>query len=249
MPIEMSAGGPAVSEKDIIRRAQEGDADAFAELFNRHKGRVYALCLRMTKNTSEAEDLTQDAFMHVFRKLGAFRLDSALSTWLYRVTVNTVLMHFRKKSLKQVSAERPYISRSGEEQQSPTPREFPSVDLRLAGCVDRVALHRALDELPKGYRKVFMLHDMQGFEHREIADVLGCSIGNSKSQLHKARLRLREFLAIPGKAENGGLRSSPAKMLAEERGGPRNAPSNRKRNPRLPQTQVDSGTRSFAQTA
>lgn len=208
MPIDPSV--TTFSEIDIIRRAQEGDADAFAELFNRHKGRVYALCLRMTKNTAEAEDLTQDAFMHVFRKLGAFRLDSALSTWLYRVTVNTVLMHFRKKSLKQVSAERPY---SGGEERTPTPREFPSVDARLAGCVDRVALHRALAELPKGYRKVFMLHDMQGFEHREIADLLGCSIGNSKSQLHKARLRLREFLATPGRAENIDRRSAEIKLM------------------------------------
>jgi RNA polymerase sigma-70 factor (ECF subfamily) len=197
------------SETDLIRRAQEGDADAFADLFNRHKGRVYALCLRMTKNTAEAEDLTQDAFLHVFRKLGAFRLDSALSTWLYRVTVNTVLMHFRKKSLRQVSAEKPL---SGEERRILTLREFPSIDSRLAGCVDRVALHRALDELPKGYRKVFVLHDMQGFEHREIADFLGCSIGNSKSQLHKARLRLREFLASPEKAENNVSRAARTKV-------------------------------------
>ena len=118
------------TEIEIIRRAQAGDPDAFAELFNRHKGRVYALCLRMTKNTAEAEDLTQEAFLHMFRRLAAFRLDSALSTWLYRVTINTILMHFRKKSLRQVSIDEPI---GGEDQASPRLREFPSADVRLGG--------------------------------------------------------------------------------------------------------------------
>ena len=201
MPIDAIAA--KVSETELIRRAQQGDADAFADLFNRHKGRVYALCLRMTKNTAEAEDLTQEAFMHVFRKLGAFRLDSALSTWLYRVTINTVLMHFRKRSLNQVSADKP---RSNDEQGTPMPREFPTVDISLAGCVDRVALQRVLAELPNGYRKVFVLHEMKGYEHREIATFLGCSVGNSKSQLHKARLRIREMLASPGKGQETAIR-------------------------------------------
>lgn len=182
----------ASTEGEIIRRAQEGDAEAFAVLFNTHKSRVYSLCLRMTKNTAEAEDLTQEAFLHVFRKLAAFRSNSALSTWLYRVTVNTVLMHFRKKSLSQVSLERPDTSEQGGK---PTTREFPSTDIRLAGCVDRIALNRALAELPVGYRQIFLLHEVAGYEHREIAEWLGCSVGNSKSQLHKARQRIREFLA------------------------------------------------------
>jgi RNA polymerase sigma-70 factor, ECF subfamily len=182
---------PAVVEADIIRRAQEGDPEAFGALFQKHKTRVYALCLRMTRNTAEAEDLTQEAFLHVFRKLSAFRADSALSTWLYRVTVNTVLMHFRKKSLVTVSVEKPTTN---EQSGTPTPREFPSTDVRLAGCVDRVALNRALAELPNGYRKIFLLHEVAGYEHREIAKFLGCSVGNSKSQLHKARQRIRELL-------------------------------------------------------
>jgi RNA polymerase sigma-70 factor, ECF subfamily len=181
----------AVPEADVIRRAQEGDADAFATLFNAHKSRVYSLCLRMTKNTAEAEDLTQEAFLHVFRKLAAFRADSALSTWLYRVTVNTVLMHFRKKSLCQVSLDKP---KGNDQLDNPVPREFPSIDGRLAGCVDRVALNRALAELPEGYRRIFLMHEVQGYEHREIAKFLGCSVGNSKSQLHKARQRIREIL-------------------------------------------------------
>jgi RNA polymerase sigma-70 factor (ECF subfamily) len=178
-----------ISETSLIRRAQEGDAEAFGLLFEKHKARVYALCLRMTRNTAEAEDLTQDAFLHVFRKLAAFRADSALSTWLYRVTVNTVLMHFRKKTLSVVSVEK--TNSEG----NPVPREFPMTDFRLTGCVDRMALNRALAELPNGYRKIFLLHEVAGYEHREIAKVLGCSVGNSKSQLHKARQRIRKLLA------------------------------------------------------
>lgn len=188
---------PAViSEASLIRRAQDGDAEAFGLLFEKHKARVYALCLRMTRNTAEAEDLTQDAFLHVFRKLAAFRADSALSTWLYRVTVNTVLMHFRKKTLCVVSVEK--TNNEG----NPAPREFPMTDFRLTGCVDRMALNRALAELPNGYRKIFLLHEVAGYEHREIAQFLGCSVGNSKSQLHKARQRIRELLvaSVPSQA-------------------------------------------------
>jgi RNA polymerase sigma-70 factor (ECF subfamily) len=179
---------PVVSEAELIRRAQQGDAEAFGLLFEKHKARVYALCLRMTRNTAEAEDLTQDAFLHVFRKLSAFRADSALSTWLYRVTVNTVLMYFRKKSLATVSVDQP-----GHDD-NPMPREFPTTDCRLTSCVDRMALNRALGELPNGYRQIFLLHEVAGYEHREIANFLGCSVGNSKSQLHKARQRIRELL-------------------------------------------------------
>jgi RNA polymerase sigma-70 factor, ECF subfamily len=186
----------AASEAELIRRAQEGDAEAFGFLFEKHKARVYALCLRMTRNVAEAEDLTQEAFMHVFRKLDAFRADSALSTWLYRVTVNTVLMHFRKKSLCVVSVEKT------NDEGNPVPREFPMTDFRLTGCVDRMALKRALAELPNGYRRIFLLHEVAGYEHREIAQFLGCSVGNSKSQLHKARQRIRELLVrcvpLPG---------------------------------------------------
>ena len=182
---------PPISEAEIIRRAQKGDVEAFGILFQKHKTRVYALCLRMTRNTAEAEDLTQDAFLHVFRKLSAFRADSALSTWLYRVTVNTVLMHFRKRSLVTVSADKP---QSHEQDGNASPRDFPTTDFRLAGSVDRVALNRALAELPNGYRRIFLLHEVAGYEHREIATFLGCSVGNSKSQLHKARQRIREVL-------------------------------------------------------
>jgi RNA polymerase sigma-70 factor (ECF subfamily) len=175
---------------DVIRRAQEGDPDAFATLFHAHKTRIYALCLRMTNNAAEAEDLAQDAFLHVFRKLSTFRGDSALSTWLYRIAVNTVLMHFRKKSLVQVSLDEPL----NHDDSAPIRREYGTRDGRLETSVNRLALTRAISELPEGSREIFLLHEVEGYEHREIAEFLGCSIGNSKSQLHKAKLRIREFM-------------------------------------------------------
>ena len=177
------------SDLNLVRRAQEGDADAFSSLFHQHKARIYSVCLRMTNNTAEAEDLTQDAFLQVFRKLSTFRGDSALSTWLYRIAVNTVLMHFRKKALRQISLDEPY-----NQDVKAVRREYGSRDDRLAGSIDRIALARAIRELPDGYRTIFLLHEVEGYEHQEIAELLDCSVGNSKSQLHKAKLRIRELL-------------------------------------------------------
>jgi RNA polymerase sigma-70 factor (ECF subfamily) len=177
------------SDSDLITRAQQGDADAFASLFHTHKARVYSVCLRLTNNTAEAEDLTQDAFVQVFRKLPTFRGDSALSTWLYRIAVNTVLMRFRKKALRQVSLDEP-----SNQDARLVRREYGTKDARLAGCIDRIALTRAIGELPEGYRTIFLLHEVEGYEHQEIAELLDCSVGNSKSQLHKAKLRIREML-------------------------------------------------------
>ena len=178
-------------DAEVVKRAQQGDSDAFATLFHAHKARIYSVCLRMTNNAAEAEDLTQDAFLQVFRKIATFRGDSAFSTWLHRIAVNTVLMHFRKKSLSQVSLDEPYSNSDG----AKIRREYGTKDNRLAGCVDRVALANAIKELPHGYRTIFLLHDVEGYEHQEIAEMLGCSVGNSKSQLHKAKLRIRELLA------------------------------------------------------
>lgn len=181
-------------DSDLIRRAQGGDADAFAALFEAHKMRVYSLCLRMTNNIAEAEDLTQDAFLQVFRKLSTFRADSAFSTWIYRIAVNTVLMRFRKRKLPQLSLDEPWSKNADAK---PAPREYGARDCHLAGCIDRIALTQAIRELPEGYRTVFLLHEVEGYEHSEIAEFLGCSTGNSKSQLHKARMRIRELLANP----------------------------------------------------
>jgi len=179
-------------DADLIRRAQQGDSEAFATLFHTHKMRIYSLCLRMTNNAAEAEDLAQDAFLQVFRKLATFRGDSALSTWLYRIAVNTVLMHFRRKTPCRVSLDEPV--RNQDDSRS-VRREYGTRDGRLDGAVTRVALTRAISELPEGYRAIFLLHEVDGYQHREIAQLLGCSVGNSKSQLHKAKLKIRDFLS------------------------------------------------------
>ena len=180
-----------MNEAEAIRLAQQGDAGAFEHIYRLHSRRVYAVCLRMVGNTAEAEDLTQDAFLQLFRKIGTFRGESAFSTWLHRLAVNVVLMKLRKKTLPATSLEE---STDPEDESSGPRREIGAPDLLLTGSIDRVHLQRAIEQLPPGYRQVFVLHDVQGFEHNEIAGLMECSIGNSKSQLHKARMRLRELL-------------------------------------------------------
>ncbi len=178
------------SDDDTLARAQRGDHQAFAQLYSLHKRRIYSLCLRMVGNTAEAEDLTQEAFLQLHRKIATFRGDSAFSTWMHRLAINVVLMHLRRKGLALISLD---------EAMDPTPEEGPgrsfgSPDLNLTGAIDRLALERAVTDLPAGYRLIFVLHDIEGYEHNEIATMLECSIGNSKSQLHKARLKLRDTL-------------------------------------------------------
>jgi RNA polymerase sigma-70 factor (ECF subfamily) len=178
------------SEAMLVRRALAGEADAFAKLFEAHRGRVYAVCLRMTNNPADADDLTQEAFIQAFRKLATFRGDSALSTWLHRVAVNTALMHFRRQAVPKATIEAP-ADHEGDR------REFGRQDDRLHHSLDRIALTRALEALPSGYRTIFELHEIGGYGHREIAKLLSCSVGNSKSQLHKAKQRIRECLVSP----------------------------------------------------
>jgi RNA polymerase sigma-70 factor (ECF subfamily) len=198
------------SDLQLVQRAQQGDSDAFASLFHAHKARIYSVCLRMTNNTAEAEDLTQDAFVQVFRKLATFRGDSALSTWLYRIAVNTVLMYFRKKTLRQISLDEPY-----DQDAKTVRREYGKRDDRLAGSVDRMALARAITELPAGYRTIFLLHEVEGYEHQEIAELLKCSVGNSKSQLHKAKLRIRELLLRTQKEATSPVRTVRERVVRE----------------------------------
>jgi len=187
------------NEAAAIERAKQGDAEAFQALYDRHKRRVYSLCLRMTANTAEAEDLTQEAFLQLYRKIATFRGESAFSTWLHRLSVNVVLMHLRKKALPVISLEE--STQPGEED---TPKkDFGAEDVALAGSIDRLQLQRAVESLPPGYRMIFLLHDVQGYEHNEIATIVGCSIGNSKSQLHKARMKLRDLLKM-NRAEKAG---------------------------------------------
>ena len=195
----------------LVRRALEGDADAFASLFQLHKHRVYAVCLRMTNNTAEADDLTQDVFIQVFRKLSTFRGESALSTWLYRIAVTTSLMHFRRQAPRQVS-----LDETGERDTVPTTkREHGRHDDRLRCSLDRIALARALQTLPKGYRTIFELHEIQGYGHREIARLLHCSVGNSKSQLHKAKERMRECLSHSFRPTQGLQKACSNRVAAQ----------------------------------
>ena len=189
---ERQKSGSDFNEADAIEQAKQGDAHAFQALYDRHKRRVYSLCLRMTANTAEAEDLTQEAFLQLYRKIATFRGESAFSTWLHRLSVNVVLMHLRKKSLPVISLEE---STQGGEEDTPK-KDFGAEDLALAGSIDRLQLQKAVDDLPPGYRTIFVLHDIEGYEHNEIATIVGCSIGNSKSQLHKARMKLRDLLKM-----------------------------------------------------
>ena len=181
-----------LSEAEAIDGAKRGDARSFEVLYDLHKRRVYSLCLRMTGNVAEAEDLTQEAFLQLYRKVATFRGESAFSTWLHRLSVNVVLMHLRKKGLPEVSLEQ---TLDPEPDEGPK-REIGTADLGLKGAIDRVNLERAIASLSPGYRTIFVLHDVEGYEHNEIAEMMGCSIGNSKSQLHKARLKLREILRL-----------------------------------------------------
>lgn len=171
---------------ETLRLAAAGDRKAFEELYEQHHRRVFSICLRLTRNGSEAEDLTQEVFIHLFRKLKTFRGESSFTTWLHRLTINQVLMHFRK----------PYVRAARRTDDKPEPvrvvhgTENPS---RMS-LIDRIALDKAIRQLPRGYRAVFILHDVEGYEHDEISRMLGCAVGTSKSQLHKARLKLRSLL-------------------------------------------------------
>ncbi len=171
---------------ELCRLATDGNIAAFELLYERYHRRTYSLCLRMTSSPTEAEDLTQEVFIQLFRKISSFRGDSAFSTWLHRLTVNQVLMHFRRRSVKNEK-----VSEDGE---IPEQTVVGTANPNKMQVIDRIALRSAIAELPKGYKSVFILHDVEGYEHEEVARQLGISVGTSKSQLHKARLKLRGLL-------------------------------------------------------
>jgi RNA polymerase sigma-70 factor (ECF subfamily) len=179
------------TEAEAIRQAKDGVSAAFEYLYEAHCRRVYNLCLRMIKNPTEAEDLTQQAFLQLFRKISTFRGESGFSTWLHRVTVNVVLMHLRRKKPTELLAkDLDHDNNLNGEASS----ERGSSDTSMFGAIERLNLMRAIRKLPTGYKQIFLLHDVIGYEHSEIAGLLGCSTGCSKSQLHKARKRLRMLL-------------------------------------------------------
>jgi RNA polymerase sigma-70 factor (ECF subfamily) len=176
----------SATDLDLCRMAADGDLAAFELIYQRHHRRVYSVTLRMTKSPTESEDLTQEVFMQCFRKIGSFRGGSAFSTWLHRLTVNQVLMHFRRRSVKNETT-----SESGD---MPEQTAHGTSNPNRMPVIDRIALKKAIGELPQGYRNVFVLHDVHGFEHEEVGRILSTSVGTSKSQLHKARLKLRQML-------------------------------------------------------
>jgi len=178
------------NEGEAITRARRGDAGAFEYLYKAHCRHVYSVCLRMIKNPAEAEDLTQQTFLQVFRKIGTFRGQSGFSTWLHRVTVNIVLMHLRRRKPTEVLLED--LNHSGSDIEAP--REFGSSDTSMLGAIDRLNLRRAIRKLPYSNKRLFVLCDVFGYQHKEIAQCLRCSTGCSKSQLHRARKRLRRLL-------------------------------------------------------
>jgi RNA polymerase sigma-70 factor, ECF subfamily len=172
------------SDYELTQAIARGAIANIGELYERHKARVYAVCLQMTGNTSEAEDLTQEIFIQLLGKAGSFRGESQFSTWLYRFTTNYVLMHFRRLTRRGVRL-------LGFD-------EFEAINgLKISfgpQYLDRIALEAALAKLPAGSRSVFLKFDVEGYNHEEIAGIFGCSVGNSKSQLHKARRKLRKLL-------------------------------------------------------
>jgi RNA polymerase sigma-70 factor (ECF subfamily) len=165
----------------------EGDQQAFHALYLKYHHRVYSTCLRMTKNASESEDLAQDIFVRLFRTVGTFRGESAFTTWLHRVTVNHVLMHFRKRKLwpEQTCNNEEWLAYKSAQIQAP-------VRMKI---VDRILLTEVIAKLPDGYRQAIILHEIEGLEHREIAQRRGRSVGTSKSQLHKGRAMLRKLIS------------------------------------------------------
>jgi RNA polymerase sigma-70 factor, ECF subfamily len=179
-----------LTEAEAIAQAKNGIAAAFEYIYKTHCGRVFSVCLRMIKNRAEAEDLTQQAFLVLFRKIGTFRGEAGLSTWLHRVTVNIVLMHLRRRKPAEILAS----DLESDSSDSEVSREHGPSDTSMLGTIERLNLMRAIRKLPPGYKQLFLLHDVMGYRHGEIAELVGCSIGCSKSQVHRARKRLRCLL-------------------------------------------------------
>lgn len=183
-----------ISEQQAIELLKAGDTSGFESLYNLHKRRVFSLCLRLTGNHAVAEELAQEAFLLVFRRIQTFRGDSAFSTWLHRLTVNVVFMHIRKQRSRIVPQFSLEDSESDDNGNASLQERLGTTDPVLDRSIDRMTLEHAIRQLPPGYRIVLVLHDIEGYEHQEIANLLDCSVGNTKSQLHKARLKLRMLL-------------------------------------------------------
>ncbi|MBV9959944.1 MAG: sigma-70 family RNA polymerase sigma factor [Acidobacteria bacterium] len=174
---------------ELVSRAAKGDMAAFEEIHRRYRRFVYAAALRMTGNPADAEDLAQESFIVLMQKIGSFRGEAAFTTWLYRLTVNQVLMYLRRRKCRP------------EDQTSdgnmPEYRSGGAGTVNSSAVLDRLAIERAVGALPPGYRSAFILYDVEGYQHKEIARIMGCEIGTAKSQLHRARAKLRRLLSNP----------------------------------------------------
>jgi RNA polymerase sigma-70 factor (ECF subfamily) len=198
-------------DRALVDRCLQGDLGAFEELYRAHAGRLFSLTCRMVGNHSDAEDLLQEVFLAAHRKLDTFRGDSALGTWLYRLATNLCLDYLRSRATRSSQVtdsldDEPWIADAGSR--------------RLADqTVSKMDLERALAMLPEGSRAAFVLHDIEGLEHQEVAEVLGIAEGTSKSQVHKARMRLRALLSAP-KARHAGAARGVGVPASDGEGGP-----------------------------
>ena len=174
------------ADLELAERCRQGDAEAFEELYRAHSGRLYNLVLRMVGTVQEAEVLLQDVFLHAHRKLGSFRGESSLGTWLYRLGMNQCLDYLRGRQVKMGRATDSLDEEDAAEPAAPLPA--------VPTAISRLDLERAIARLPEGCRAAFLLHDVEGFEHGEVGAILGISAGTSKSQVHKARMKLRTML-------------------------------------------------------
>ena len=190
-PSNETAGTARAADAALVARCRAGDLAAFEELYASHAGKLYSLACRMLGNPTDAEDLLQEIFLSAHRKLDSFRGDSALGTWLYRLATNQCLDHLRSRAART------------SERTDALDDEAAAYEPAAPGLADRTIakmdLEWAVSQLPAGCRAAFVLHDVQGLEHREVAEALGVAEGTSKSQVHKARLRLRSLLGARGR--------------------------------------------------
>lgn len=216
--IEQATFGCPEAPSNPSQQFNRPSIDEFEDLYLAYRPRVWALCLRMTGNPDEAEDLTQETFLRTFQKLDTFRGESDFCTWLRRIAINVTLLRFQKASWRR---ETPLEETSGPDNMTGCPHkmEFGKVDARMSEAADRVSLERAMDQLPPGFKAVLILHDIEGYAHVEISELMGCSVGTSKSQLHKARLKMRNLLGVAAIEESVPRTSEPKAKAREQEGG------------------------------
>lgn len=176
-------------DRALARQAAAGDERAFESLYRKHSGRVFALCLRMCGSRQTATELLQDVFVHIWQKLGSFRGESALSSWIHRLTVNFVLSSVRGEQRRQTHETSGAGSPATEDGEP-----FPDAVVQPKSVEDAIDIENAIAALPRGARTVFVLHDVEGFQHDEIAKMTGTAEGTCRAQLHRARKLLMEKL-------------------------------------------------------